>query len=116
MKFASLATAWLLVAIAVGASGALQRVRAPAPQIIIAGLTLALLAAWRKSARFGAWLDAIDLRALIALHLTRFVGLSFLLLCRRGELPCSFAVPAGSGDITVATFAAVLLLAWTHVD
>src|SRR4051812_38562023 len=115
MKFASIAAAWLLVAIALGASGALQALPPPSPQIIVAGLTITLLAFWRVSAAFRAWLDAVDVRALVALHLTRFVGLSFLLLCRRGELPCGFAVPAGWGDITVATLAAVLLISWRHL-
>ena len=56
----------------------------------------------------------IELRRLVLLHLTRFVGFYFFFLCRRGELPFAFAVPAGSGDITVAVLA-VLLLALSGV-
>ena len=57
----------------------------------------------------------MDLRAIIALHLTRFVGVYFLLLYARGELPFGFAVPAGWGDIVVAVLAVVLLLNWAAI-
>lgn len=52
----------------------------------------------------------VDLGWLIALHLTRFVGIYFLVLCRSGELSCTFAKPAGMGDIITAFGAALLLL------
>ena len=52
----------------------------------------------------------IDLRWLVLLHLTRFVGFYFFLLCSRGQLPFAFAAPAGSGDIIVAVFATLLLV------
>src|SRR5205823_13534276 len=60
-------------------------------------------------------LRELDLRTLIALHLTRFVGFYFLYLYRAGQLPGGFAVPAGCGDIVIATFALVLLVAWSRV-
>jgi hypothetical protein len=110
-----IAAGWLVAAIVLSGSGFLQRLRPPAAQLIIAGLTIALLAAWRLSARFRQWLAIIDLRALVGLHLTRFVGLYFLLLCRRGELPCDFAISAGVGDVLVATLAAVLLMGWNRL-
>jgi hypothetical protein len=112
MKLAFIVTVWFLLAIAIGASGTLQQLRPPAPQLIVAGLAAALLAAWRISAAFHAWLQAIGLRALVALHLSRFVGVFFLLLSRRNELPCDFALPAGWGDVAIATLAGVLLICW----
>ena len=115
MKFWIIAAIWLGAAISLGASGVLQHLRPPGPQLVLVGLTISLLLGWRLSNGFRQWLVAIDLRALIALHLTRFVGIYFLLLCRRGELPCTFAVPAGWGDIAVATLAAVLLVCWNQV-
>lgn len=115
MKFGLIMAGWFLVAVAIGASGALRQIHPPLPQIILASLTILLLAAWRVSKTFRAWLDAVDLRVLIAIHLTRFVGFYFLFLCGRGELPCTFARTAGWGDVVVATFAAVLLASWKVV-
>ena len=52
----------------------------------------------------------VDLRWLVILHLTRFVGFYFFHLSSRGELPFAFAVSAGSGDIIVAALAVLLLV------
>jgi hypothetical protein len=51
----------------------------------------------------------VELRWFVLLHLTRFVGFYFFLLCSRGELPFAFAGPAGWGDIIVAALAILLL-------
>jgi hypothetical protein len=99
--------AWLLVAIAIGASGIGRDLP---PPVVIAVLVAAVLAAAWRLPRFRAWLDALDARWLVALHLTRFVGVYFLYLYGRGQLPYDFAVPGGWGDIAVASLATVLLL------
>lgn len=99
---------WLLVAIAVGAAGVVPLLP-PAPLVVFT-LTLAVLAAGWLLAGFRAWLATIDVRWLVVLHLTRFVGFYFLYLYGRGELPYAFAVPGGWGDIIVATLAAALLV------
>jgi hypothetical protein len=99
--------AWLLVAIAVGATGL---GRTWPPPVVIAVLTVAVLAAGWLRPRFRAWLGGVDLRWLVAFHLTRFVGFYFLYLYARGQLPYDFAVPGGWGDIAVASLAIVLLL------
>ena len=112
MRVGLAAAAWLLTAIIVGASGGLQGLRPPAPQLILVSLTAALLVAWRVSAGFREWIRTVDLRVLVAIHLTRFVGFYFLFLCGRGELPCSFATTAGWGDVFVATFGLILLACW----
>jgi len=113
VKFAFLGLLWLVLAIALGLSGLLRHVRPPGPQIMIFGLTGALVAAYWWSRSFRDWLRALDLRAMVALHLTRFVGFYFLWLYGRGELPYRFAVPGGWGDIIVATGATVLLANWS---
>ena len=96
---------WLLVAIAVGMVSAM-----PAPPLILFGLTLVVLAAGLFIAGFRAWLASVDERWLVALHLTRFIGIYFLYLYGSGELPHAFAVPGGWGDIAVASLAAGLLM------
>ena len=101
---------WLLAAILVGASGRLTALRPPAPQILLAGLTVLSFAAVTLAPSLRAWAAAVDMRALVALHLTRFVGIYFLALYNRGELPFEFAVIGGWGDILVAALAAVLVL------
>lgn len=112
MKIAVVLVIWFIAAIALGASGVLERARPPAPQLLIAALAIALLLASRISVTVRDWLKKIDLRALVALHVTRFVGFYFLVLCRRGELGCDFAIPAAWGDVVVATLAMILLLSW----
>ena len=115
MKLLLIGAVWFLVAIALGASGTLQQLRPPGPQAVLFALTAALLIAWRLNRSFQACLDALNLRTIVALHLSRFVGAYFLFLHGRGELPYGFAVPGGWGDIIVATSAGVLLLNWSSV-
>ncbi|HVT71690.1 MAG TPA: hypothetical protein VHD61_01030 [Lacunisphaera sp.] len=100
---------WLIVAVLVGNFGLLRRVPMPAVQAILFGLTAAVLVLCFRVRALRAWIDALDVRSLVALHFTRFVGIYFLLLYRRGELPYEFAVPGGWGDIAVATLALVVV-------
>src|SRR4051794_2948918 len=105
-------TAWFLLAFAAGASGAVPSLRPPAPQLLLLGLTVATLIAAARVPALREWVAAADIRSLVALHVTRFVGAYFLVLYRAGQLPWDFAVPGGVGDILVATFALVLVAAW----
>lgn len=101
---------WFVLAVAVGASGVMETLPPPVPQLIIAALTaLALLLSLRVSP-LRDWIAVVDARWLIAFHLTRFVGFYFLVLYDRGELPRGFAVYGGWGDIAVATLAVLVLL------
>jgi hypothetical protein len=109
VKFWLIGLLWLLAAMASGLSGLLRHARPPGPQIMIFGITGTLIVASWLSQSFRDWLRALDLRAVLALHLTRFVGFYFLWLYGRGELPYRFAVPGGWGDIIVATAAAIIL-------
>lgn len=101
---------WLVIATAVGAAGVVSTLRPPALPLVLFGLTAVVLGAGWFSRGLRAWLLAIDVRWLVGLHLTRFVGAYFLYLYRRGQLPYAFAVPGGWGDIAVASLAALLLL------
>ena len=108
---------WLAAALTLGATGATTRWRPPTPQLVLGGLTVLLLAAVVARPRFRRWLATLDLRWLVAVHPTRFVGLYFLVLYYRdGALPRAFAVPGGWGDIIVATLALGLLLAGGKLD
>jgi hypothetical protein len=100
--------AWGGAALSTGAVEALLRTLVPVP-LILASLVAAGLLAWRLSAKVRGWVRAVPPRALVALHLVRFVGAWFIVLYRRGELPFAFAVPGGWGDIAAAAGAAGLL-------
>jgi hypothetical protein len=101
--------AWLFGAILVGHFYVLQRLPLPAVQGILFAITALLVLSYRRIEPFRTWVDAIDIRSLVLLHVTRFVGVYFLVLYRRGELPYAFAVPGGIGDIAVALLAIVVV-------
>jgi hypothetical protein len=88
---------------------------------------LILLGCWKISP-IRAWALNVDLRWLVLFHVTRlFAGAYFVMLCKRGQLPCAFAQPAGWGDMMVAVlalaivgamrnrFAKTLLLIWNTI-
>ncbi len=101
---------WLIAALLVGRFGLLQPLPMPAVQAMLFALTAALLLGYFRNRALRAWLDGLDLRALLLFHLTRFVGVYFLLLYNRGELPYDFAVRGGWGDIIVASLALLICL------
>jgi hypothetical protein len=101
---------WLLAAGLLGASGRLRALRPPAPQLVLGGITIALLVAGRVWSPLRQVVQGVDLRVLVLFHLTRFVGFYFLALHARGELPWAFAVPGGWGDNAVAATALLLVL------
>lgn len=103
-------TVWFWLAFAVGLTGAFENASAAVVALTVWGLTaFVLLATWIiRPVRH--WALTVDLAWLIALHLTRFVGIYFLVLCRNNELSCGFAKPAGIGDILTAIGAMVLLV------
>jgi len=82
----------------------------PAPQILLAGLVLILIAFFLFLPAFRAWCLTVNIKVLIMFHLTRFVGVYFLVLYTQGRLPYDFAVPGGVGDIIIALAALVLIL------
>ena len=116
MRFILLGLVWLVVAVVAGATGATSRLQPPAPQLILLALTVSLVAAGRMVGSFRRWLMALDWRAIVGLHLLRFVGFYFLWLYRRGELPYAFAVPGGIGDVVIAVLALGLLVFSDAID
>jgi hypothetical protein len=104
-----LAGAWILIALFIGETELLRLLPAPVIPVTIWSLVGLLLLAFWKNRPFRAFVDQLDTRILIALHLTRFVGIYFLYLHAKGELPAAFAKTAGWGDIIVASAALPLL-------
>jgi hypothetical protein len=101
---------WLLVACGVSLTGLLRAARPPLPQVLIVGLTAAVLLAFWLPTPFRRWALGADLRAIVLVHVSRFVGIYFLMLYARGALPYAFAVPGGWGDIAVAATAIAICL------
>ena len=102
---------WFGAALAAGHFLVLQRLPPAATPAILLFLTALLLYGYFRIAMVRAWVDAQDLRILVLVHVTRFVGIYFLVLHRDGLLPYAFAVPGGIGDIIVATMAVPVALA-----
>jgi hypothetical protein len=106
---------WLCLALGIGLSGIFYK--APAP--VIAGtawsLVLIILVLFWWSEEFRRWVYRVDLRLPVLFHLTRFVGIWFLILHERGRLPFAFAVPGGWGDIAAATGALLIALLFLPV-
>jgi hypothetical protein len=101
---------WFLVALAAGATGLVARLHPPLPQVVLFGLTILALVATVAVPSVKAWVRALPLESFVALHLSRFVGVYFLVLYGRGLLPFDFAVIGGWGDIVIATCALALLV------
>lgn len=100
---------WLAAAVALGMSGVLHR---QPPRVIAApaiGLTLLTLAAVAAIRPLRRWVMEVDLRVLVALHVSRFVGIAFLIYARRGLLPEELAKAAAFGDIAVAVTALMVM-------
>jgi hypothetical protein len=104
------ASVWLAFALIAGAAGVVA-IPPPFPQVLLLGLTLAALLATFSAPALRAWALQVDVRLLVLFHLTRFVGIYFLVLNARGELPWAFAVPGGWGDIVAAVTAIVVMVA-----
>lgn len=107
---ATLVAGWVLLALFVGEMQLLGMLPLPGVQVILFSLTaLVLFSYWRMAPARG-FIDSLPVRALVLFHLTRFVGIYFLVLYARGELPYAFAVPGGWGDIAVAVGAVMVSL------
>lgn len=107
---AAILVVWFVMALAIGFTGRMADLRPPLPQVVIAVLTVSALATVLLVPRFRTWADHGSLRVLTSVHVSRFIGVYFLLLAHRGTLAPAFAIPAGWGDLAVAVGALVLIL------
>jgi hypothetical protein len=105
---AALLLGWLAVALLIGAVGWFRDASAPAVAITVWSLTLIVLVSVWKVSLLREWTANTSLRRLILFHITRFVGIYFLLLYQRHLLPYDFAVPGGVGDTCIAVTALIL--------
>lgn len=101
---------WLGAALYVGHSRLLVSLPPLALPAIVLTLTALLVVACRRIIPLRTWIDSLDLRTLVLLHVIRFVGIYFLVLGERGVLPQRIALPAGVGDIAVALLSLVVAL------
>ena len=102
---------WFGAAIAAGHFFILQRVPPVATPLITLAVAALLLLIYARVSLVRTWVDSVDLRVLVLLHVTRFVGAYLLVLFQRGELPRAFAITGGVTDIIVATMALPIALA-----
>lgn len=104
-----MALIWFLLALIAGVSGFLALLSPPFPQLILFGLVIVLVLLFLASSVFRSLSLETDINVLLLIHLTRFVGIYFLILYSRGVLPYDFAVLGGWGDIITA-FTSILVL------
>jgi len=109
-KVLMLCAVWLLIAVVAGASGMVSTLVPPFPQMVLATLVLILIALFLLVPIFRAWCLTVNIKVLILFHLTRFIGVYFLVLYSQGRLPYDFAVPGGVGDIIIALAALALII------
>ena len=101
---------WLLTAIQLGLSGKVNKLTPPQPQIIIFILVIVLVAIFNLINSLKSWISSINIKYLIAVHVSRLVGIYFLVLYSRNLLPYDFAVKGGLGDIFIALSALTLII------
>ena len=106
---------WAFVAMLVGVSGILRNTALPMPALC-AVMTLGLLGFLAISRPRRDRALALGIRALIAIHLLRFIGIYFLWLSSRGLIAADYGLLAGWGPLIVAVGAVVLLLAFRPED
>jgi hypothetical protein len=106
---ALVAAIWFVLAALAGATGLVVRAPFPLPQLTIVALVVLTISVATGRSRVRAWIDGLPLRALMAIHGVRFVGIVFLMLAARGELAQVFADRAGWGDIATAAVALALV-------
>jgi hypothetical protein len=70
-----------------------------------------LFVALQRSPSFRRALAAVPLPALHALHIWRILGIVFVILYVKGQLPPHFALPAGWGDVAIGVTAPAVALA-----
>jgi hypothetical protein len=107
---ASALAAWFVLVLASEALDPTRGFGVPALGLTVALPVAALVGAFFASGSIRTAMRATPLPALVAVNTIRILGVIFVLLYARGELPAPFAPSAGWGDIFIGVTA--LPLAW----
>lgn len=109
---------WFAVIFLLAQAEVFARTLAGLPIFVVIALAVPptlFLVAWRLSGAVRAWVAALDLAMVTAVQTWRVVGAAFLMLWALGDLPLTFAGPAGLGDMAVGVFAvAVTVMVARH--
>jgi len=100
---------WFAGAVAMGITPGLRPASASHSALVL-GLTALALYPYFRVGKLRDFVDGLDPRALLQIHLCRLLGIFFILQWWRGGLPYAFAVPVGIGEIVVAACALVLIV------
>ena len=104
--------AWALAALAVAASGVLAHAPRAVVPLLLFGPVIAFALAARRPGLARDTYERLPIAVAIGFHVLRApIGAVFLVACARGDLPSSFAVPAGVGDVLAGLGAVVALVA-----
>lgn len=101
---------WFALAVLAGALGVVATLMPPWPQLVLIALVAVLIAVYCVLPPVRRAITSLPLDFLVAIHITRLVGIYFLILYIADRLPFAFAVPGGIGDIVVAAAASILVL------
>ena len=107
---------WFVAALALSSADVFRAVADRAPTIefgIFLPVAIGLVWLWRSDAAIRL-IDAIPQSWLVGIQFYRVLGVIFLLLNAQGSLPSLFALPAGSGDVTVGLLAPVVAVAYAR--
>jgi hypothetical protein len=105
------AIVWLLIAAVVSFMGIPQRMKPPAPQLVVLVLAVLLLIASWLYWPLRSWVLTCDWRAIVEIHLIRLIaGAGFLYAGSKGRFPTQFSTMAGWGDIAIALLGLLLIL------
>ena len=102
---------WALAALAAGRQGWLASADGAVLAAVAVALAALALSASLRLPWLRDWWDGLDRRRVALFHTTRFAGLFLLWFHQRGELPTTFAFPAGLGEILAAAMALPAALA-----
>jgi len=101
---------WFFISLFLSFTGKVSEIPFPFPQIALFTLVIFQLVLFNSLKNLKEWIYSINIKCLIAVHLTRFVGIYFLILYSQNQLPYDFAVKGGIGDIFIATTALLILV------